>query len=50
MDSKGVDEGVLKKASEASYFTKDKETKKQGEAAFFKQGEAPEVGSVIDWG
>ncbi|KAH7116079.1 60S ribosomal protein-like protein L6 [Dendryphion nanum] len=46
VDIKGVDESVLTKASEASYFTKDKETKKPGEAAFFKQGEAPEKNEV----
>ncbi|KAF2188334.1 60S ribosomal protein L6-B [Zopfia rhizophila CBS 207.26] len=42
VDLKGVDEGVLKKASEEGYFTKDKATKKPGEEAFFKQGEKPE--------
>lgn len=44
VDLKGVDEAVLKKASEDGYFTKDKEGKKTGEDAFFKQGEKPEVG------
>jgi large subunit ribosomal protein L6e len=44
VDVKGVDESILKKAGEASYFTKDKESKKPGEEAFFKQGEKPEVG------
>ena len=43
MDIAGVDDGVLKKASEASYFTKDKAEKKVGEEAFFKQGEKPQV-------
>jgi large subunit ribosomal protein L6e len=42
VDVKGVDESILKKAGEASYFTKDKESKKPGEEAFFKQGEKPE--------
>jgi large subunit ribosomal protein L6e len=44
VDIKGIDEKVLTKASEDGYFTKDKESKKPGEAAFFKQGEKPEVG------
>lgn len=44
MDLKGVDEAVLKRASEEGYFTKGKETKKPGEDSFFKQGEKPEVG------
>lgn len=39
-----MDEKVLGKASEDGYFTKDKESKKVGEDAFFKQGEKPEVG------
>ena len=43
VDVKSVDDSILKKASEASYFTKDKESKKTGEDAFFKQGEKPEV-------
>lgn len=42
VDITGVDESVLTKASEASYFTKDKVAKKVGEAAFFQQGEKPE--------
>ncbi|KAF2682050.1 60S ribosomal protein L6-B [Lentithecium fluviatile CBS 122367] len=42
VDLAGVDESVVKKASEPSYFTKDKEAKKSGEDAFFKQGEKPE--------
>ncbi|ORY09692.1 60S ribosomal protein L6-B [Clohesyomyces aquaticus] len=42
VDLKGVDAKVLDKASEASYFTKDKATKKPGEKAFFEQGEKPE--------
>jgi large subunit ribosomal protein L6e len=44
VDLSGVDDSVLNKASEEGYFTKDKASKKPGEAAFFKQGEAPEVG------
>ena len=44
VDIKGVDDSVLKKASESGYFTKDKASKKPGEESFFKQGEAPEVG------
>lgn len=44
VDLSGVDEAVLKKASEEGYFTKDKASKKAGEDAFFKQGEKPEVG------
>lgn len=44
VDIKGVDEKVLSKASEDGYFTSDKVSKKPGEEAFFKQGEAPEVG------
>jgi hypothetical protein len=43
VDLKGVDEGVLKKASEDGYFTKDKASKKPGEESFFKQGEKVEV-------
>ncbi|KAF2248624.1 60S ribosomal protein L6-B [Trematosphaeria pertusa] len=42
VDLSGVDDGVMKKASEAGFFTKDKPTKKPGEDAFFKQGEKPE--------
>ncbi|KAF2873734.1 60S ribosomal protein L6-B [Massariosphaeria phaeospora] len=42
VDLTGVDESVLKKASEDGYFTKDKATKKPGEDNFFKQGEKPE--------
>ena len=48
-----MDDSVLKKASEASYFTKDKAAKKSGEDAFFKQGEAPEVSCTdiptVEW-
>lgn len=47
MDLKGVDEKVVKKASESGYFTSDKASKKPGEDAFFKQGEKPEVGSAV---
>lgn len=43
VDVAGVDDSVLKKASESGYFTKDKASKKTGEESFFKQGEAPEV-------
>jgi large subunit ribosomal protein L6e len=43
VDLAGVDDSVVKKASESGYFTKDKESKKSGEDAFFKQGEKPEV-------
>jgi len=43
VDINGVDEQVLKKASEDGYFTKDKAAHKPGEDAFFKQGEKPEV-------
>ena len=46
VDVAGVDDSVLKKASESGYFTKDKASKKTGEEAFFKQGEAPEVSHV----
>ncbi|PVI03163.1 60S ribosomal protein L6-B [Periconia macrospinosa] len=42
VDISGVGEDVLKKASESGYFTKDKESKKTGEDAFFKQGEKPQ--------
>ncbi|CAI6276644.1 unnamed protein product [Periconia digitata] len=42
VDVSGVGEDVLKKASESGYFTKDKESKKPGEDAFFKQGEKPQ--------
>ncbi|KAF2121389.1 60S ribosomal protein L6-B [Lophiotrema nucula] len=42
VDLKGVDDAVVKKASEADYFTKDKASKKPGEGAFFAQGEKPE--------
>ncbi|KAF1955697.1 60S ribosomal protein L6-B [Byssothecium circinans] len=42
VDIKGVGEDVLKKTSEPGYFTKDKEAKKPGEDAFFKQGEKPQ--------
>jgi large subunit ribosomal protein L6e len=43
VDLAGVDDSIVKKASEAGYFTKGKAEKKQGEEAFFKQGEKPEV-------
>jgi large subunit ribosomal protein L6e len=43
VDLKGVDQKVLDKVSDSDYFTKDKESKKPGEGAFFKQGEKPEV-------
>lgn len=46
VDLAGVDESVVKKASESGYFTKDKEAKKSGEDAFFKQGEKPEVSNA----
>jgi len=46
VDLSGVDDSVLNKASEEGYFTKDKASKKAGEAAFFKQGEAPEKKEV----
>lgn len=50
VDISGVDEATLKKASEDGYFTKDKVAKKQGEEAFFKQGEKPEVrNSSAEW-
>ncbi|KAF2020054.1 60S ribosomal protein L6-B [Aaosphaeria arxii CBS 175.79] len=42
VDVSGIEESVLNKASEDGYFTKDKESKKTGEDAFFKQGEKPE--------
>ena len=42
VDLAGVDQSVVKNASEAGYFTKDKEANKSGEEAFFKQGEKPE--------
>ncbi|KAF2734947.1 60S ribosomal protein L6-B [Polyplosphaeria fusca] len=42
VDLKGVDDKVLKKASEDGYFTKDKASKKPGEENFFKQGETVE--------
>ncbi|KAF2645396.1 60S ribosomal protein L6-B [Massarina eburnea CBS 473.64] len=42
VDVKDVGEDVLKKASESGYFTKDKEAKKPGEDAFFKQGDKPQ--------
>jgi large subunit ribosomal protein L6e len=44
VDLNGLDQSIVKKASEEGYFTKDKASKKAGEDAFFKQGEAPEVG------
>jgi large subunit ribosomal protein L6e len=43
VDLKGIDEKVVTKASADGYFTKDKESKKPGEDAFFKQGEKPQV-------
>jgi large subunit ribosomal protein L6e len=39
----GLDQKLLEKVSDKSYFTKDKAEKKKGEEAFFKQGEKPEV-------
>jgi large subunit ribosomal protein L6e len=47
VDLAGVDDSIVTKASESGYFTKDKESKKSGEDAFFKQGEKPEV-SITD--
>lgn len=37
----------MKKASEDGYFTKDKAAHKPGEDAFFKQGEKPEVCTLV---
>lgn len=43
VDLSGIDEEVLKKVGGEGYFTREKKQKKQGEEAFFKQGEKPEV-------
>ena len=43
VDLSGIDEEVLKKVGGEGYFTREKKSKKQGEEAFFKQGEKPEV-------
>ncbi|KAK5163825.1 ribosomal protein L6e-domain-containing protein [Cryomyces antarcticus] len=42
VDISGVDEKVIEKVGGGDYFTKDKKSKKEGEEAFFKQGEKPE--------
>lgn len=43
VDLKGIDDGVLEKASGDGYFSRDRKSEKKGEEAFFKQGEKPEV-------
>ena len=43
MDLKGIDEKVMDKVGEESYFTRDKAENKKGEDQFFAQGEKPEV-------
>ncbi|KAF2403533.1 hypothetical protein EJ06DRAFT_527156 [Trichodelitschia bisporula] len=42
VDVSGVDNKLLDKVSADGYFGKDKDDKKKGEEAFFKQGEKPE--------
>lgn len=43
VDLSGIDEKTVEKVSEEGYFTREKKQDKQGEEAFFKQGEKPEV-------
>ncbi|KAI9655359.1 MAG: hypothetical protein M1821_005506 [Bathelium mastoideum] len=42
----GVDSKILDKVGNKEYFAREKEDKKQGEEAFFKQGEKPEKKEV----
>ena len=43
VDLNGIDSKVVEKVSGEGYFSREKKDKKQGEEAFFKQGEKPEV-------
>lgn len=43
VELKGVDEKTVEKAGAEGYFTREKKQDKNGEEAFFKQGEKPEV-------
>ena len=52
VDLSGIDEKTVEKVSGEGYFTREKKQDKQGEEAFFKQGEKPEVSGrlFIDYG
>ena len=43
VDLNGVDSKIVEKVSEDGYFTREKSKEKDGEEAFFKGGEKPEV-------
>lgn len=46
VDLSGIDEKTVEKVSEDGYFTREKKQDKQGEEAFFKQGEKLEVSAT----
>ena len=46
MELKGIDEKVVEKVGTEGYFTREKKGETNGEEAFFKQGEKPEVSSL----
>jgi large subunit ribosomal protein L6e len=48
VDISGVDSAKIEEVSGEKYFAREKGDKKKGEAEFFKQGEKPEVRSIID--
>lgn len=43
VDISSIDSKTVEKVSGAEYFAREKKNEKKGEAAFFKQGEQPEV-------
>lgn len=47
IDISGVESSTLDKVAKADYFVRDKSKKQKGEEAFFKQGEKPEVMSLL---
>lgn len=47
VDLKGIDEKTLEKVGQDGYFTREKKQDKSGEEAFFKQGEKPEVSTIV---
>lgn len=48
VDLGGVDSKVVDKVGTKEYFSREKREKKQGEDAFFKQGDKAEVSRQLD--
>ena len=47
VDLSGVDQKTVERVAEEGYFKRDKAEQGKGEEAFFKQGEKPEVSTVM---